>query len=66
MLEQFLRREKVEELTGLSRSAIYAGMQSGRFPKTIRIGKAAVAWRASDIAAWQTARIAEAHGKPGN
>ena len=58
MLEQFLRRDEVQKLTGLSRSAIYAGMRAGTFPSIIRIGKCAVAWRASDIEAWQAARIA--------
>lgn len=60
MLEKFLRRDAVEALTGLSRAAIYAGMKAGTFPMTIRIGKAAVAWRESDIEAWQLARIASA------
>ena len=58
MLEKFLRRDAVEALTGLSRAAIYAGMKAGTFPTTIRIGKSAVAWRESDLEAWQLARIA--------
>ena len=37
----------------------YAAMRAGTFPKPLRIGKTAVAWRASDIEAWQAARIAE-------
>ena len=59
MLEQFLRRDEVEKATGLSRSAIYAAMRAGTFPQAVRIGKTAVAWRANEIEAWQTARIAE-------
>ena len=58
MPEQFFRRAEVIKLTGLSRSAIYAAMQAGTFPRPIRIGKLAVAWRAADIEAWQAARIA--------
>ncbi|MEP1353371.1 MAG: AlpA family phage regulatory protein [Tateyamaria sp.] len=47
-----LRRHAVEIATGLSRSSIYAMMDAGSFPRPIRIGKRAVAWRHSDIAAW--------------
>ena len=60
MLDQFFRREEeVQKLTGLSRSAIYAGMRAGTFPAAVRIGKSAVAWRATEIEKWQAVRIAE-------
>lgn len=61
-LDRFLRREEVSRLTGKSCSAIYRDMAEGRFPKAVKIGHgptAAVAWLASEIAAWQRARIAE-------
>lgn len=58
MLERFFRRLAVQELTGLSRSAIYAAMRAGTFPEPVRIGKSAVAWRSSDIEAWQASRLA--------
>lgn len=58
MLDRFLRRDAVETLTGLSRSAIYAAMRAGTFPEPVRIGKSAVAWRACEIEEWQSARIA--------
>ncbi|MBX9605273.1 MAG: AlpA family phage regulatory protein [Gammaproteobacteria bacterium] len=58
MLDRFLRRDAVESLTGLSRSAIYAAMRAGTFPSPVRIGKSAVAWRACEIEDWQAARIA--------
>jgi hypothetical protein len=41
--ETLLRRPEVEARTGLSRSAIYALMQSGDFPKPVRISARAVA-----------------------
>lgn len=53
---KLLRRPAVEELTGLSRATIYAMMASGDFPRPLRIGAQAVAWRASDIAAWIESR----------
>lgn len=53
-----IRRPDVEKATGLRRSTIYAMMAEGSFPKPIRIGKRAVAWRASEVHAWIEAREA--------
>jgi len=50
--DRLLRRPEVQETTGLSRSGIYAAMKAHRFPRPIRIGLRAVAWRESDIQAW--------------
>lgn len=38
-------------LIPVSRSTWWAGVKSGRFPKPVKLGARAVAWRASDIAA---------------
>jgi prophage regulatory protein len=46
------RRKVVENVTGLSRSSIYAKIAEGTFPRPVQIGARAVAWRASDIRAW--------------
>ncbi len=54
-----LRRPEVEARVGLSRSSIYAFMAAGQFPKPIRLGARAVAWRASDIEAWLASRSQE-------
>ena len=56
MTPKLIRRHTVEEITGLSRSAIYAAMDDGAFPRPVRIGKRAVAWRESDIADWIASR----------
>lgn len=56
MLEAHYRRAEVERLTGLSRSTIYAMMANETFPKPVRIGRRAVAWRESDLATWQASR----------
>ena len=49
---KFIRRPQVENLTGLSRSTIYAMISDGSFPKQVKIGRRAVAWREDDIHDW--------------
>lgn len=56
MIDPLLKRPKVEELTGLSTSSIYAEMARGNFPKPVRIASKAVAWRSSSIAQWINSR----------
>ncbi|WP_321803886.1 helix-turn-helix transcriptional regulator [Burkholderia sp. BCC1988] len=47
-----IKRTRVEAMTGLSRATIYRRMGDGTFPRAIRLGLKAVAWRASEIEAW--------------
>lgn len=54
--ETLLRRPAVEAATGLSRSTIYAFMARDDFPKPVRLGPLAVAWRHSDVQAWIASR----------
>ena len=65
-MQQLLRRREVEAQTRLSRSAIYARMAQGEFPRPVRLGPNSVAWRASDIEAWiealPTATSADSRG----
>lgn len=56
MLEKHYRRRAVEEITGLSRSSIYAMMARGEFPKPVHITGKAVAWPESAIAEWLNSR----------
>ena len=56
MHDRLLRRRQVEEITGLSRSSIYRLMQDGEFPRPVKVGPAAVRWRASDITTWLESR----------
>ena len=56
MHDRLMRRREVEKILGISRSSIYRLMQEGRFPRPVRIGPAAVRWRASDITAWLESR----------
>ena len=53
---QFLRRKQVEQITGLSRSSIYAMMATGDFPRQKKIGRRAVAWLKEEIEAWVLSR----------
>jgi len=57
MSQQIIRRPKVENLTGLSRSTIYRRMEDGTFPKSIPIGGRLQGWIASDIQDWITKQI---------
>lgn len=56
--QRYLRLPDVESLTGLKKSSIYAGMRADppTFPSCVRLSARAVAWRESDIAAWQNER----------
>lgn len=55
-IEKLYRLNEVENLTGLRKSSIYAGMKVGTFPLCIRLSTRAVAWRESDIAEWQASK----------
>jgi prophage regulatory protein len=55
-MDTLMRRPDVERVIGLSRSTIYVAMDRGEFPRPIKIGKRAVAWRESDIKAWLASR----------
>lgn len=53
----FLRLSRVKELTGLSRSTLYAYVKSGNFPKQVLLTAKCVAWNSLDIQAWIQDRI---------
>lgn len=55
-LDRLVRSEELWHLTGLKKSAVYAGMKEGSFPKSVRIGARSVAWRLSEIQAWISSR----------
>ena len=52
-----LRRTDVEQRTGLKRSAIYARMKEGAFPKSVPLGGRSVAWVEEEIESWIEGRI---------
>jgi len=50
--ETVYRVGDVKKIVGLSKNTIYRQIKKGNFPKPIRIGTRAVAWRSSDIQNW--------------
>ena len=50
--DRLLRRQEVERLTGFSRSAIYAKMSRGTFPRPKSVGDGSVRWLHSEVVEW--------------
>ncbi len=46
---KMLKRDEVEEICKISRSAIYRLMREADFPEPIRVGQRAVRWRESEV-----------------
>ena len=49
---RLLRLPEVLKRTGLGRSALYALMKAGTFPRPLRIGARAVAWLEDEVDEW--------------
>jgi predicted DNA-binding transcriptional regulator AlpA len=49
--EGFVRLEQVLEVIPVSKSTWFRGIQSGRFPKPVKLGARASAWRVNEIRA---------------
>jgi prophage regulatory protein len=60
--DPLLRLPEVQRLTGLKRSAIYAQMQKGTFPRSVNVGPRAASWSEASIQAW-TAGCLERQGR---
>ena len=55
--DRFIRLPELKRLLGFSAtSTIYSMMSDGDLPAPVRIGRRAVAWRASCIDEWMSAR----------
>lgn len=48
----FLRLPEILKLIPVSKSTWWAGVKSGRFPKSVKLGERITAWRAEDIQAF--------------
>ena len=55
--DRLLRLPEVQELTGLRRSSIYAQMQTGAFPHSVKAGPRAATWSEAAIQAWISDRL---------
>jgi prophage regulatory protein len=49
---ELFKLHEVQQITKLSKSSIYSAIKNGLFPKPIKIGKRAVAWKLLDIHNW--------------
>ena len=54
-----LRRQQVQERTGLSRSSIYHLIKHGAFPRQIQLSARSVGWLSNEIDTWLSTRIAK-------
>ncbi len=52
-----VRRQQVQQRTGLSRSTIYLRIAQGTFPRAISLGARAVGWLESEIDEWVDTRV---------
>ena len=52
-----LRRQQVQQRTGLSRSTLYQYVKDGEFPAAVQLGPRAVGWLESDVSDWISARV---------
>lgn len=50
--DRILRLNAVLDRTGLSRSTLYRKMDSGSFPKNLKISTRCTGWRESAVNAW--------------
>lgn len=59
---QFIKRQRVESITGLSCTEPYRRIAAGTFAKQVTLGPKSVVWVESAILARCDARIAESRG----
>ncbi|MEO5334190.1 MAG: AlpA family phage regulatory protein [Magnetococcus sp. YQC-5] len=52
-----LKRKRVQELTSLPTSTLYAWVVRGSFPSPVRLGVRSVGWRLSDVQNWLDSRV---------
>ena len=58
MPNRIFRRPAVQDMTGLSRSTLYAMIAEGRFPAPVKLSMRAVGWREADLNEWLASREA--------
>lgn len=56
MKKRLIRLDDVMKMTSLSRSSIYSYVSDGLFPRPVKVGRRAVAWRELDVIDWITSR----------
>ncbi|MES0024961.1 MULTISPECIES: AlpA family transcriptional regulator [unclassified Mesorhizobium] len=59
MNKAILRIKDVSRRTGLARSTIYEMMDTGTFPRPVKLGPRQVGWVEGEVDSWIAARIEE-------
>lgn len=62
-IRRFIKRQAVEQITGLSCSEIYRRITAGTFPAQVTLGPKSVVWIEAEVLAWCDARISESRGE---
>lgn len=57
MDKRIIRLAEAKNLSGLSRSSIYALMNEGKFPQKVSIGSRAIGWVENEIQDWIEERV---------
>lgn len=60
----FLRLPAVLARYGVARATVYSWMADGRFPAAVSLGPRTVAWRVSDLEAWEASRATAHPARP--
>jgi prophage regulatory protein len=60
--DRFLRIQEVERRVCLKKSAIYARMSAGKFPRSVSLGRRCTVWLKSSIDAWIVEQVDSANG----
>lgn len=61
-----LRLPQVCALTGLSRAYVYNLIATGRFPRSVRLGRRVSAWDSLEVDEWIAQRVAERDNASGH
>lgn len=56
---RFIKRQAVEDITGLSCTEIYRRIAADNFPKQVSLGPKCVVWVEDEIYGWMSDRISE-------
>lgn len=60
MASALIKLREVTRRTALGRSTIYAKMNAGQFPSSVKLGDRSVAWVEAEVEEWVESRILEA------
>ena len=56
---EFVRLQKVKDMTCLSKSSIYRLMADGDFPSQVPLGARSVVWVRSEIEEWCSSKVVQ-------